>query len=72
MFSQTNHAKWEIKKITNTVNQIESMRSDMLAMSDDELKQETERMKKLVQNNAESLIICFPAHLRFSGKLPEE
>lgn len=60
MFSQTNHSKREIKKITNTVNQIESMRSDMLAMSDDELKQETERMKKLVQNNAESLDHLLP------------
>ena len=60
MFSQTNYSKREIKKITNTVNQIESMRSDMLAMSDDELKQETERMKKLVQNNAESLDHLLP------------
>lgn len=60
MFSQKDHSKREIKKIMNTVKQIESMRADMLSMSDDELKQETERMKKLVQNNAESLDHLLP------------
>ena len=60
MFSQKDHSKREMKKIMNTVKQIESMRADMLAMSDDELKQETERMKKLVQNNAESLDHLLP------------
>lgn len=60
MFSQKDHSKREMKKIMNTVKQIESMRADMLSMSDDELKQETERMKKLVQNNAESLDHLLP------------
>lgn len=60
MFSQKNHSKREIKKITNTVNQIESMRSDMLAMSDDELKQETEHMKTLVQSGSETLDHLLP------------
>ena len=60
MFSQKDHSKREIKKIMNTVKQIESMRADMLSMNDDELKQETELMKKLVQNNAESLDHLLP------------
>lgn len=54
MFSQKDHSKHEIKKIMRTVRQIESLRDDMLAKSDDELKDRTESMKSLIRDGLET------------------
>lgn len=54
MFSQKDRSKHEIKKIMHTVKQIESLRDDMLAKSDDELKGRTESMKSLIRDGLET------------------
>ena len=54
MFSQKDHSKHEIKKIMRTVKRIESLRDDMLAKSDGELKDRTESMKNLIRNGLET------------------
>lgn len=60
MFSKSDHSKRELKKIQHTVDLIESLRSDMLCKTDDQLRAKTEAMKRRLHDGIEELDILLP------------
>ena len=60
----------EIKRIMPLVHKIEGLRSQMMELSDEELRGKTMEFKIAFWRTARKLTICFRKHMRLSARLP--